>query len=399
MASVGYTVNTGTVALVGATAKTVLNVIAPGAVSSASKPVLDVWTQKTITDPGGFVYLGLAEPFALGFQVWDVRNPDAPAQIWPVTPDTRQAVDLEADKIGGVAGHYAAAWTCDVLPAKKGRHQIRWFVTPVDGDDEQSFARDFDVLPAAASILGAGTAYALVSDLRDEGVQVGDANDARLLKLLGMQARYIERITERVFRPVYKVAVFDGSGGRSCQFGEPLIGLVSVSIGQPAITDVERSAFRVYNRHLANGMIEPDDRDDPRIEFAHGSDLLQGRRGGAVVGSPLFGVPWRDHWFPQTVLGVTVRGVWGFTDYDGSPTGMTPELIAHVQKLLVIREIPTMAGCGDREDARDRGKITSETTRDQSYTKKPEIETPFTGNREIDDILLMFKGPLRLGSA
>lgn len=376
-----------------------LNVIAPNAVSSAAKPILDVWTQKTITDAGGFVYLGLAAPFALSFQVWDVRNPDAPLQIFPVVADTRHTVNLTTDRIGGVDGHYAAAWTCDVTAAKKGRHQIRWFATPASGEDEQTWARDFDVLPAAATIPNCGTAYAIPSDLRDEGVHVNDATDARLLKLLSMQARYIERITLRSFRPVYKVAVFDGSGGRQCLLGEPLIALAGVAIGQPVITEVERASFRIFNRHLANGMIDPDDRADPKIEFAHSSDLLQGRRGGAVSGSPLFGVPWRDHFFPQTVQGITVRGVWGYTDFDGSPTGCTPELIAHAQKLLVIRELPTMAGCGDREDSRSRHRITSETTRDQSYVKQAEIETPFTGDREIDDILMIYRAALHLGSA
>lgn len=374
-----------------------LNAIAPGAVSSAANPILDFWTQKTITDPSGFTYLGLAAPFALAFAIWDVRNPDAPTKIFPV--GTKQAVDLEAAKIGGIDGHYAAAWTCSVASGVKGRHQIRWYVTNEEGGNEQVFVRDFDVLPAAASIPGAGTGYALVSDLRDEGVGAADANDARILRLLATQARYIEKITGREFAPSYKAAVFDGSGGRTCMFGEPLIALAGVSLGQPPTTDVVRSSFRVYNRHLAAAMVDPDDRTDPKIEFAHFSDLILGRRGAALVGSPLFGVPWRDHYFPQAVQNVTVRGAWGYTDFDGSPTGKTPDLIVHAQKLLVVRELPTMAGCGDREDARKRHRITSERTRDQSYTKQAEIETPFTGDREIDDILLLYRRPLQLGSA
>ena len=167
-----------------------LNIIAPGAVSSASNPILDFWTQTTITGANGFTYLGLSAPFALAFQVFNLSDVDNPVQVFPATTGQRHSVDLTADRVGGLDGHYAAAWTAALAsPGKKGRHQIRWFVTPVSGDIEQSYARDFDILPAAAAVIGAGTAYALVSDLRDEGISVSDANDARLIRLLGMQAR------------------------------------------------------------------------------------------------------------------------------------------------------------------------------------------------------------------
>lgn len=376
-----------------------LNAIAPGVASSASNPVLDFWSQRDVTDASGFAFYGLAVPSALSFQIWDVRNEDAPVQLFPATAGQKQSVHLTNDLVGGIDGHYAAAWTVTAAaPTVKGRHQIRWFHTPTLGASEIVTAYDFDILPAAASIPGAGTAYALVSDLRDEGVT--DATDARLLRVLGLQARYIESVTSRSFRPVLKTLAFDGSGGRSCQFGEPLIALVDVVLGQPATTPVGRSSFRVYNRHIASGMIEPDDRQDPKIEFTHSTDLLLGHR-SVIAGSPLFGLPWRDHYFPQAVQNVTVRGVWGYTDHDGGPVGVTPALIVKVQKLLVFRDLPTMTGSGadDREDQRSRHLITGERTRDQSYTKQASRETAFTGNREIDDILEMYLPPMRIGSA
>lgn len=377
-----------------------LNTIAPGTVSSAANPVLDFWAQRPVTDGTGFTYFGLGSAFALSFQIWDVRDEDAPTQLFPSTPGQKHTVDLVNDKVADADGHYAAAWTCTVDATTKGRYQIQWFFTAVSGGPEVVVVRNFDVLPAAATTTGAGTAYALVSDMRDEGIGAS-VSDARILRVLGMQARYIEKITRRVFRPIYKTSVFDGSGGRETLFDEPLIALVGVSLGTPPLTDVDRQNFRVFNRHIANGMIQPDDRSDPKIEFAHFSDLLLGRRGQALVSSPLFGVPWRDHYFPEAVQNVTVRGLWGYTDYDGSPTGMTPELIAHVQKLLALREIPTMAGCDsdERDDRRFRPRITGETTRDQSYTKQAEADTAFTGDRAIDDILELFMSPCQIGSA
>lgn len=376
-----------------------LNAIAPLAVSSATNPILDFWTQRAVTDASGFTFFGLGVPETLTFQIWDVRNEDAPVQIFPASAGTKHTVNLTTDKVASIDGHYAAAWTCSVVAANKGRYQIRWFHTPTLGAAELVTSYDFDVLPAASAVASAGTAYALVSDLRDEGIG-SEVSDARLLRVLDMQARFIERITTRSFRPVYKELAFNGSGGRACMLGEPLIALVGVALGQPPTTDVVRSSFRVFNRHISNGMIDPDDRQDPKVEFAHFSDLILGRRGASLVGSPLFGVPWRDHYFPESVQNVTVRGLWGYTDYDGGPVGRTPALITHAQKLLVIREIPTMvAGADDREDARSRNRITGERTRDQSYTKEAERQGSYTGDRAIDDILEMFTAPMGIGSA
>lgn len=379
-----------------------LNVLPPTFTSSAANPVLDFWTQRSITDADGFVFYGLAEPSALAFQIWDIRNADNPTQIFPSTPGQRHSVDLTADQVAdGIVGHYAAAWTSTVSANAKGRYQIQWFHTPALGGPETMTSYDFDVIPAAATVQGSGTAYALISDMRDEGVAEGEASDARILRVLSMQARYIERITRRYFRPVFRSQVFDGSGSRGCLFGDPLIALVDVSLGQPALTVVSRETFRVYNRHIANGMTEPDDRNDPKIEFAHFSDLVYGRRGAATVSSPLFGIPWRDHFFPEATQNVTVRGLWGYTDFDGGPMGKTPELITQAQKLLVLREIPTMAGCGsdERDDIRYRPRLTGEKTRDQQYTREAEINTPFTGDRAIDDILLSFMAPMRISAA
>lgn len=373
-----------------------LNAIAPGYVSSAANPLLDFWTQRQVTDADGFTFYGLAAPYALAFQVWDVRNPDAPAQVFPATPGQRHAVNLTTDRIDGVDGHYAAAWTCSLTAGDKGRYQIRWFHTPANGAAEVETRYDFDVLPAADAVQGAGTGYLLVSDLRDEGV-AADVSDARLLRVIGAQSRYVERVTSRSFRPVQKTIAVNGSGGRKCLFGEPLIALVGVSLGQPPTVDVPRDTLRVFNRHLSQGLIEPDDRQDPKIEFTHFADLINGTRGSTFVGSPLFGVPWREHYFPKSVQNVTVRGVWGYTDPDGGPVGKTPDLLVHAMKLLAMREIPEI-GSDDREDRRNRSRITSERTRDQSYTREAEPQTGLTGEREIDDLLTMFIAPPRLGA-
>lgn len=379
-----------------------LSAIAPGASSSASNPILDLWTQEMVDDGSGFSYLTIAAPFSLKFQIWDARKEDGPVQFFPDAVGGKHSVDLVADRVGGKDGHYAAAWTNAIAPDARGRYQIRWYLVDKSGGAERMIVRDFDVLPAVVGIPGINLAqcYATVSDLRCEGVTANDAGDGRLLRLIAQASAYVERITGRCFTPVYKEVYFNGSGSRAVQTGEPIIALAGVSLGNPPVSDLGWNSFRVYNRNVALNLTDPDDRQDPKIEFVHFRDIW-GRQGAPLAGSPLFGVPWRDLYFPEGVQNVQIRAVFGYTDYDGSPTGCTPYAINTVTKLLVIRDMHKMAGAGadKRENARNRWRVTSEKTRDQSYIMSPSLDTPFTGDREIDDILLTFKRPLLLGCA
>ena len=96
------------------------------------------------------------------------------------------------------------------------------------------------------------------------------------------------------------------------------------------------------------------------------------------------------------VQNVNVGGLFGYTDYDGSSSGDTPELIRHACRLLVMREFRTFMD-DERED-RKRYRLTMEKTRDQSYQLAAPVEGPYTGDREIDDLLLSFRRPIRISS-
>ena len=100
------------------------------------------------------------------------------------------------------------------------------------------------------------------------------------------------------------------------------------------------------------------------------------------------------------VQNVVINGLFGYTDPDGSPTGRTPELIRHVTKLLVLREIPTMTDTSQREDRQKRWRIVSERTRDQGYNLDPlHAHGGFTGDPAIDAILAAYERAPQLGAA
>jgi hypothetical protein len=348
--------------------------------SSCANPALDLFTQ---------VNGILVDVATLEFQIFDVSDPGKqqnPVQVYPATLGARASVNVGAlcpagDKLS--TGHFVARWTPPVNEAI-GTHEIRWFFRLTPSSPEQTFREEFEVLVEVAGF--SATGYAFVSDLRAEGVAASDASDARLQSLIALASRYIERMTARFFEPRPQTLTLDGAGGRTLSLGHPIIAVEAVSIDSSPFSaadlPIDASLFRVYNRHLTEGLLLPDDRDNPRLEFVHG-EIPVGR------------LAW-----PKGQQNVRVQGVFGYTEPDGSPTGRTPELIRHATKLLVMRELPLLGHVDAREDAQRRFRISSERTRDQSYTLEAlRLQGAFTGDPEIDTILAAFSRPPDLGAA
>lgn len=231
--------------------------------------------------------------------------------------------------------------------------------------------------------------YATIADLRAEGVTEAAATNARIESLIALAGSYIERMTGRFFEPRPQTLRVDGTGGRVLPLGHPIISvdavLVDSSPFSPGDLPIDPGFYRVYNRHLTQGLLLPDDRDHPRIELVGGDEPFPG----------LGRLAW-----PRGQQNVEVRGVFGYTEPDGSPTGRTPELIRHVTKLLVLRELPLLTDTDRREDAQRRWRLTSERTRDQAYTLDAlRLTGAFTGDPEIDNVLFAFVRPADFGAA
>jgi hypothetical protein len=367
--------------------------IARGQPSDGANPVLELFT------PTGGV---LADAAKVAFQVFDLSD-DAkrasPVQVFPETADTRATVNAaelwpDGDKLG--TGHVVARWT-PRAEEPLGLHELRWFVQMASGATEQIVTVEFDVLAAGAGSHRSG--YALVSDLRAEGVTEADATDVRLARLLRLASQYVDRMTGRFFEPRALTLTLDGSGGRALLLGHPIIGVrvakqivaLAAELGELPVTP---SFFRVYNRHLTQGLTDPDDRENPRLEFFHASDLL------GVQGTPAASLGLGSLVWLRGTQSVVVDGLFGYTDPDGSAVGRTPELIRHVTKLLALREIPTLTDVARREDQQKRWRLVSERTRDQGYSLEPlRAQGGFTGDPEIDAILVAYQRPPQLGAA
>jgi hypothetical protein len=228
--------------------------------------------------------------------------------------------------------------------------------------------------------------YCSISDMRGEGFALASYSDARVLTAIERASRAVERWTGRWFEPRPFVFRLDGTGQAVLRFDVPIVYINSVLVDD---LEVPSTDYVVYNRHITTGMTLPDDRDDPRIEATFG--LLRGQ-----LTAPLVFVPGRQN--------VVVDGVWGYTDYDGSANGKTPDDINLVTIMLASKELPLISDDEGRSEASQSWRVTEYRTRDQDVKlARPSVTTtgpasigPLSGDPTIDNILRRYKRPAML---
>ncbi len=348
--------------------------IARNDVSSSTNPVLDL------------LYLNsgaLTDVEQLEFQVFDLST-GAAVQTYPVSG--RQAVNVAgADHLS--LGRYAAAWT---VPNGEplGRHRIVWFARRLIASPEQRFEEEFDVLVSGAR--WPGPAYALISDLRDEGFTTTALTDARAATLIRRASLMIERWTHRFFEPRILAPTITGYSAAALRLDIPIIAVSATSIDS---VEVAADSYRVYNRHIAEGLLIPDDRIDPRIVFS----------GVFAAGLPswFYSGAWTS--LPR---GVQLSGVFGYTDPDPLwPAGRTPELIRLATMMLVAKEQTLIADTATRIEDQLAGQVREVRTRDQSISYGGSSASgtyasgEFTGDARLDEIIVMFMAGPAIGSA
>jgi len=358
----------------------------------------------------------LIDPFALSFQIFDVSTEAkqlAPSQVYPSTPGDRIEIDVSAgspdrmkirpsDKFDpSMGGCFAASWTPGA-GEPFGRHMVRWFWTQKEGADERSCDQFFDVY--SCRMPPGGVIYALPSEVRDEGLPssgIGAVTDARLLLASIKAAQFIERITRRFFEPRFLSIAVDGknSGAIMIGPGTPIIGIDVIRYATTHLLlsslAADSNSYRVYSRHLSQGLLSPDDRDNPRLELYGLKDYLT-----------IYSLA--DLRFPRGQQNVEVSGVFGYTEADGSPMGCTPVLLREAAMRLTLRNTGKLTDSDAETDRRFAARITSERTRDQAITYSAGMPPgslsagaaagAFSGDPLIDSLLGGFLCPPDMGA-
>lgn len=254
--------------------------------------------------------------------------------------------------------------------------------------------------------------YATIQDIRDEGVPDTVYSDTRVNHAIELASRYIERVTGRWFEARTRTFRVKARNTGVCFLEHPIVSVSAINIVSGRGADMDRDEVDledvlVFNRHLTQGLMEPDDRDAPRLEF-------ENLRGLEYPGRT--GLGRTDAEFPHGSQVVEVTGRFGYTELsigdepgetsDGSQVpnseGVTPQLIEHVCRLLVMRELAPMGNAATRSDWRDRHRLEQEKTDDQMYKLSPLAALGNTGNitgdPEIDGILTSYMAPATMGA-
>jgi hypothetical protein len=212
--------------------------------------------------------------------------------------------------------------------------------------------------------------YASVADLRAEGVTAAEASDARLELLLDEASRLIDRVTGWFFEPRLLTLHLSGRGAPSIELPVPPLRVDRLVLGGAELS-LDPSELLIVGAPVQPGF------DFPRFT----------RRHGRV--------------FPRGHGNVVAEGLWGFTEYDGTPTGRTPPAIRRATMLLVLRSMAPLSDDASFE-ARSRWRIIEERTRDQSYRLDPSkasASASLTGDPEVDALLALYVRPTPIGAA
>jgi hypothetical protein len=348
-----------------------MNYLVRGQTVDAGTPLLDAWFPRD-----GF----LVDLNALQFQIWSTGS--SPTQQFPAVAGTWQAVNVAATyptagagRVG--KGHYAATWTA-AGDQTVGLYEVRWQWKIAAGDPFRQFSTVFEVLlPGEVS---GQRGYCAVKDLRDDGLPPESLSNASALADILIASRQIEDITGRWFEPRYLPLTVDGSGRAAQALLDPIVGIESAKLTYDGdftnAVAIDSVAYRVYARHL-DGVINPDDRDFPRLEFVSIPQML-------VLLGP------SARWF-YGQRNVEIRGAFGFTDWDGSPAGRTPDLIRYACRLMAKRLASTTPG-----GLAPGGPLVRQRTRDQEVQyATPLAFGTITGDRDLDGILERFRRPMR----
>lgn len=337
--------------------------VQPGTEFSSSGTLFDIW----IVGPASGL---LTDPATIQFQIWDLTAA-APALVLP-DPDDEDVWE-DATKIA--TGHYCIETTVPGDTENLGRYEVRWRWQMVAAGVWSRIRRPFDVL--AAVWIDSGDWLCLPSDLVDEGYTLAEVAGRRGQEIIRLVSEQIRQWTgRRSFEPMAGPIYQIGKGTRDLMLEEPIVGISEINAaiitgGEEELFEVDTDYVTIHNRHVRMGggqyLV---DREVPLLQrYSDGNDEDLWEDGGNY----------------------RVDGVFGFVDPEPTVSG-SPGVISHAARraamLMVIRELPQQKYFDEVEDRKVRWKVSSESHGGHSVGLASQQEGKFTGDPEIDRLLV-----------
>lgn len=360
--------------------------------SDCSNPVLDIWSQ---------IEGVIKDIYSLDFQIWSKADGNL-SKKFPTASGIWEAVNITDDCPSGNRlglGHYVIPFDPSSWDPVVGLYETRLRVKNTDESEYKEFAFDWELIQDPISLLS--PSYAFIADMREEGVPASSFADIRLMKALARATKEIIRFTQRQFGVYDKILSLDGRDKPALLLEEPIIGLSDIQIISDYVTvsgqyDVNLEEIAIYNRHLTQGLIDPDDRDSPKVTLEYWEEPGTRKR-RRILGQEVF---------PYGRQNVKLTGLFGYTEPDGSFTGQIPVLIREVCIKMALRHLQTSYAAYQAAGGDGSRVIVKERTRDQEvqYATPKQIESsrvmasPFTGDPDIDNILLAYVAPMHMGA-
>jgi hypothetical protein len=326
----------------------------------------------------------MADVAELKFSIRDVPN-----QANRITDQTVNVTDdcgSGGQRLG--LGRYAAAFTPTAPTWKVGTHEIAWKFKAAATDPERSWRQRFELLDPVDFPTGQGFRAYTDSAVLRESSDFSACSYTQLHRTLLEVAERIDRLTGNIFEPRFIDTRYNTTNAGALPFYHPIIGISKVDFvaGGPAesLLSIDLDDLLIYNRHIASGLLEPDDRQNPRIEFATSH----------MPGEPSF-----QGQFLYGRQSVAIAGVFGYTEFDGGPIGRRPLLLERAANILSGRLLSDPFGVDVFMSS--PGRVRSARTRDQAVTYGGASEGAvgaLTGDRIIDDLLLPMRRPSYLGA-
>lgn len=291
-----------------------------------------------------------------------------------------------------------------------GWYRVRWTFTRPNGQVETRESK-FRMLDEAHPLVYGPVQ---IQDLIDEGVPLAPAMGGFSMEVAARKLekayRFVENFTCRHFQPTLQSFAADGKGGRMLRLRQPIIHVTKVCVehwdSYPALGCKDNGHcyddLRIYNRHIRQCLMSPDDREAPKIDF-DGCSSLWGRRGTYGRHSYRQNDPAAMfNRFPSYQQNVCIEGIFGYTDNDGTLYGCTPAAITEVTILLTMKDLPGLWAATDGGTAMTTtGPVYQKKTFDQSITFAPlqfaadgagsAYGGVITGDPRVDRILAQYR--------
>jgi len=340
----------------------------------------------------------LTDAFLVEYRILDVTAGGGlpGTQIFPVAAGTYEDVTNAPGKFN--AGSYyaydngnAEGWTPAVaLPIGTYCIQWRWKISasaPLQLGNEE-----FEVLVQSAG--SSAETYCSVDDIRDLGITVTMADDAKVLATIQLAQAFIERACRQWFIPKIIIVKFDGTDSDAIHMGVPIITIDYLKLNNGG--ELSPDLYRVYNSRTY-----PDDRRNPRIKLVGPNEFRDIFIAPVTWGIRLL--------FRKGRQNQEVKGTFGFVEEDGT----TPALIHHATCKLTVQKLsePLFVAPGTVPSVPAPppilGPLIEEVTDDHKrkygqpggeLKKSPAGLSGVTNDQEILDIIKLYKAPIGIAT-